>query len=329
MKRQILVMTDLKQFLKSLAIKEQDFILPKDSNLFIGGITGRTGKSFLLGILESILGNEYVTINEHGSFVLSQVRYAGYEFYQVGGAKNKEKKEHYLDYFYRFVTNEAYDRWKIYGSGLRGFRKIVPKKAIKMSFRYLREDLKDAKTLGQCNVSFGKFYSRLLTYHSISEAGTCRWISEETCYGRLIRDVYSLIPDCRVVIMVRDGRNSILSMAERRWNDADVFQLVNRWKDFTKMTLDALTGVPAQNYLLVRFESLVTDFQETLEKILEFYRIDLSDGIIRKIEKEKAKYAHLKNNLLGWEKHLADKEIRYFRRNCEDLMKALGYEMTD
>lgn len=311
--------------MRSLAIREKDIVVSKNSNLFIGGITGRTGKTFVLRILQNILGNRYVTINEHGSFALSQMRHAGYEFYQVGGATGK-KKEHYLDYFYRFITNEAYNRWKIYGEGLKGLRTIVPKRAIKISFHNLKKNLKNARTLEECNISFGKFYSRLLNFHSLSKDGTLKWISEETCYGRHIKDLYHLIPDCRVVIMVRDGRNSILSMAKKGWHNGDVMQLTHRWKDFTQMTLDSLNDIPTENYLMVKFENLILDFEETLQKILKFYRIDSSNEIEKNIEKEKIKYTHLKNNLREWKQGLNEREINYFNKTCENLLERLGYE---
>lgn len=318
-------MINPKLFLRSLAIKEKDFVVSKNSNLFIGGITGRTGKSFLLGILERILGNEYVVINEHGSFALSQLRHAGYEFYQVGSGNNT-KKEAYLDYFYRFATNEAYNRWKIYGQGLKGFRTIVPKRAIKIAFHNLRKDLLNAQSLMECNLGLGKFYSRLLNYHSFLKEGSLRWISEETGYGRHIKDLYDLIPDCRVVIMVRDGRNSIVSMAEKGWNDGDVFQLIHRWKDFTQITLDSIEHVPTENYLLVKFENLLLKFNESVEKILAFYRIDLSNEIEKNIEKEGIRFAHLKNDLLEWKEGLNEREIKYFDKTCQCLMKRLGYD---
>ena len=148
----------LKRFLRSLEIKEEDLVVPKNSNLFIGGVSGRTGTSWLRRVLTVILRNEYVVISEHGSFVLSQFRNAGYQYYQA----TKKIKKPYLNYFYKFITNEAFDRRKIYGVGLPGFSKIIPKRAIKLAFNALAKDLEDAQSLQQYNRSFGNFLSLLL-----------------------------------------------------------------------------------------------------------------------------------------------------------------------
>ena len=125
--------------------------------------------------------------------------------------------------------------------------------------------------------------------------------------------------------MVRDGRNSIVSMAEKNWNNGDFFSLINRWKDFTKITLESLEHVPSENYLLVKFENLILNFSESVEKILAFYRIDLSNEIEKNIEKERIRFAHLKNDLHEWKKRLRKEEIRQFDRNCSGLMDILGY----
>lgn len=169
--------------------------------------------------IREMLKDKFVIIGEHGSFVLSQFRHAGYEYYQVARG-NSETRRAYLRYFYKFVTNEAFDRKKIYGQGLRGFRNLVPRRAIKLAFNALENKLREAQSLQSCNLCFGNFYSRLLNLHSLLQRNTLRWISKEPPYGRHIKDLYDLIPDCRVVVMVRDGRDTALSMAQRGWGMA-------------------------------------------------------------------------------------------------------------
>jgi hypothetical protein len=314
-----------KKHIYSLRIRANDIVVPKNSNLFIGGISGRTGTTWLAGILRLLLKDEFVVMGENGAFVLSQLRNAGYEYYQVTPG-SRINKESYLRYFYRFVTREAYCRRKIYGQGLTGFRRIVPRRAIRLAFELLKEDLREACSLQECNVCFGTFYSRILNFHSLSKKGTLNWVSKEPTYGRHIRDLYQMIPDCRVTVMVRDGRDTALSMARRGWCNGDFIRCVDRWRDFTCMTLDSLEDVPAENYLLVNYEQMVVDFDTTLSSILKFYGLEFSGGLLEQVEL-KDKHAPRKNNFGKWKLALTEQESAYFEQTCADVMGRLRYEI--
>ena len=323
---QLPMYTKLFNKFRSLRINETDFIVTKNSNLFIGGVTGRSGTTWLTRLLANLLNGRYCMIGEHGAFVLAQLRNAGYEVYQVTPG-NAENRKQYLKYFYDFVTTKAYDRTQIYGKGqLSGFGKIVPKKAIDITFKVLESELEKAQTLHECNKCFGNFYSRLLNYHSLRKMSTLKWISKEPPYGRHIKDLYSMIPDCRVVITVRDGRDTALSMAKKGWGNGEIMRCTNRWKDFTQMTLDALADVPNENYLLVKYEDLISRFQESVQNILDFYNVDLASEIIEIINGDDYRYAPQKNNFNKWKREFSKAEAVYFEKTCSGLMEQLGYE---
>lgn len=310
----------------SRIIRESDFIIPKNSNRFIGGITGRSGTTWLMQLLADLLFDEYFVIGEHGTFALSQFRNAGYEYYQVtpGNARNRKS---YLNFFYEFVMTKAYDRHQIYGEGLNGLRSIVPKIAIQMAFDALERELEHAWTLQECNVSLGNFYCRLLNYHVLQNGGTVNWISKEPPYGRHLKDLYSMCPDGRVVIMVRDGRDVALSIAKRGWCNGDIIHSINRWKDFAQMMLDSLDNVPNNNYLLIRYEDLTLQFKEKVQEILSFYGIDTTSRIADLINSDNYEYAPLANNFGKWKDELSEDARAHFKKTCGVLMERLGYEV--
>jgi len=51
-------------FSRNPEIDERDFIVPKNSNLFIGGLDGRSGTTWLMQVLADLLKDRYVVIGD-------------------------------------------------------------------------------------------------------------------------------------------------------------------------------------------------------------------------------------------------------------------------
>jgi len=313
------------KLIKPFKIQKEDFILEESSNLFLSGLTGRTGSTWMLRLLAD-LGSEqnYVPISETGVFVLSQFRHAAYEYYQAtpGNALNHEK---YLKFFYKFLTKWAYNRRKIYGTGLQGLKLILPKIAIRQAYNDLKERLSKDEGLSYYFQCFGKFYSNLLNYHSLLQSNSLKWISKEPGYARHAYDLYRLIPDSKNIILLRDGRDVALSMSKRGWLNGDVKKCMLRWKHFSKMTLESISKVPKDNFYLVRYEDLIENFEDDIYKILEFYNIPPNTKIEDKISRETYKYKPKDKNFDKWKNELTQEEKQFFTDNCSEILTELGY----
>jgi hypothetical protein len=305
-------------------IAPEQYIVQKSSNLFIGGITGRTGTTWLMRVLNDLINNDYLIIGEHGSFVLSQLRNAGYEYYQVTPG-DKINKKYYLRFLYNYTTKYAYKRRNIYGTGLNGLSEIVPLHVVKIVFDAMQNELANTTTLADVDQCIGRFYSRLLNYYSLKNGNTLNWISKEPPYGRHIDDLYKLIPDCKVVVMTRDGRDTALSMAKRNWCNGDLIQCIDQWNSFTKMTLSAMQRIPNDICLVVKYEDLVNDFERKIEDILHFYQIDITMEIMNKIRKNEIENLP-KTGMIGkWKNNFSPYQVNYFSTHCSDSMNKLGY----
>jgi len=311
-----------KFFIRYLRIKQQDINVKKSSNLFIGGIAGRVGTTWLMQLLKDVTKDKYLIIGEHGVFALSQIRYASLDYYQHHSGRN-----HFLKYLYKYSKTFAYNRRLIYGAGLEGFKAIVPKRAIKLSFSILRDDLKERRTLEEINICFGRFYSNILNYHALLKKGTLNWINKEPCYGRYISDLYNIIPDCKVVVLTRDGRDTALSMVKRGWYNSNLIRCIDIWKMFAEMTFVGLSKVPSQNYLIIKYEDLISDFKNVMIKILIFYGLDSFGDYVKNIDLTQYKYNPKNMNINKWEKEFTQDETSYFKKTSKDIMKKFGYDI--
>ncbi|MHA1416963.1 MAG: sulfotransferase family protein, partial [Candidatus Heimdallarchaeaceae archaeon] len=294
-------------------------------NLFLSGISGRTGTTWVMRLIGDLLDHlKYTSIGESGFFVFGQFRNAPIEYFQITPGTEKNKTA-YLNFFYKFVSKWAYDRRKIYKGGLQGLKIFVPKKAIKMSFENLKKELEKKETLDEIYHCFGNFYSNILNYHSLLQNNSLRWISKEPGYARHADDLYRLIPKSKNVVLVRDGRDVALSMKNRGWEDANLKRCILRWKTFTEMSLSAIEKVPRENIKLVKYEELVDNFQEITLEILEFYKFKPDEIIEEKLNDKNYRFKPLKGNYGKWNEIYTIDEKKFFEDSCSTIMEKLNY----
>ncbi|MHA1828780.1 MAG: sulfotransferase, partial [Candidatus Heimdallarchaeaceae archaeon] len=135
-----------------------------------------------------------------------------------------------------------------------------------------------------------------------------------------------LIPTSKNLVLVRDGRDVALSMMKRGWCDGDLIRCINRWNDFTRLALNAKEKVPKENYLMVRYEDLLQDFQTKTENIINFFNLQITRKIREKLTDKSYKLKPKEMNFGKWKKEFSKEEKTYFSDLCGDLMEKLGYE---
>lgn len=290
------------------------------SDCFIGGLTGRSGTSWLLRLVGDATGGRVAAIGEHGVFVLSQFRHAAYEFYQA--PRGAVTRRAYLRHFRSFMLDQAYDRHRIYGVGGHGLRHWMPRRPIRAALDELEHEAMDAPTLEECRLCFGRFYSRLMTIAAVLEADTTDWVSKEPPYGRHADDLCALIPDCRLVVLARDGRDTALSMARLGWHEGDVRRCMDRWGVFARQSLAAVERLPPPNVLLLKYEDLVADVHVNLVRVLEFFGF----GEVGFTDAKPSLEPPLARAGAGWTEKLDPGARAYFERTCGELSARLGYD---
>jgi hypothetical protein len=99
--------------------------------------------------------------------------------------------------------------------------------------------------------------------------GKARWGDKTTDYVTELDVLWSLFPSCRVIHLVRDGRDVAVSLRRLTWGSRHLPTLAQdwRWKTMLGHKVGALLG---QNYLEIHFEDLVMDPEGTLRRVCEF-----------------------------------------------------------
>ena len=303
-------------------VAPQSLLERTEPGRFVGGITGRSGTTWLTRLMRFLLDERYDVIGEQGLFVLSMVRAAPYEYYQFGGSEAGRRQ--YLNYFYTMIARWAYKRRRIYGGGLRGPIRYIPRRAIDISWRLLVEELQELHDFGDIEVAFGRFYTRLLDYRAAVIFGRpTSWVSKEPPYGRHADELLRMVPEGRLVVLGRDGRQIALSMYKRGWRPT-IRGCMERWAAFTESTLDAMGRAPAEKVMLVRYDRLVENFEEVLPEVFRFLELPSPDmdSLLRAGHGELIPQS---DSLDRWKKEISATDLDWFNESYGDLMERLGY----
>lgn len=289
---------------------------------FLGGITGRSGTTWLTRTMSYLLKDSHDVIGEQGLFVLSMLREAPYEYYQFGGGEAGRRR--YLDYFYRIVSRWGYKRRRIYGGGLKGPMRYIPRRAIDLSFALLTEELETLQDFNAITLAFGRFYTRLLDYHAaVMFDAPAPWVSKEPPYGRHADTLFQFVPNGRLVVLGRDGRQIALSMYKRGWMRT-VRGCMERWATFTASTLDAVDRAPADKVQLLRYDRLVEEFETVLPETFRFLELPSPnmESLLNSGRKELIPHS---GGLARWKNEIDSKDVDWFNENYGHLMERLGY----
>ena len=306
---------------RSLAADE--FVRPVELPRFIGGTTGRSGTRWLVRLLKAQYHSQPVVMDEVGIFVLSMIREAPYEYYQLGTDDSVEKRAYYLDYFLKQVHRYAFKRRNMYGSGMRGLIDYVPRRSIVEAGKALKADLPLLSDLPGITKRFGDFYLHLLNCHAaIIHGSASSWINKEPPYGRHADALLRMVPHARLVVLVRDGRATALSMYKRRWMSS-VRACMDRWGEFTRMTVEALGRTPPDRVLVLAYGQLVQNFEENLFRIHAFFDLPEPDFDGLRNHPDKTLLPRTES-LDRWKKEIDKPDIEYFDRTYGSLMEAFG-----
>lgn len=134
--------------------------------------------------------------------------------------------------------------------------------------------------------------------------------------------LYSLIPEAKVIHIVRDGRDCALSMRNLRWGDGNAYITARRWQKL----LDNVSHSRSQceiDLLEVRYEDILSKREPWLS-ILEFIQYDGDHS--NAIELILNMFTGYTENFNKWKAALAPSDIYAFESVANRSLKSYDYE---
>ena len=122
--------------------------------------------------------------------------------------------------------------------------------------------------LDRSGPSYAELVDTIFSLH-VAKSGKARWGDKTPQYVTEIDVLRAVFPECRVIHVVRDGRDVALSMRKISWGSACLPRVARdwAWKTTLARKMGALLG---DHYLEVRYEALVVDPESELRLICDF-----------------------------------------------------------
>jgi hypothetical protein len=185
--------------------------------------------------------------------------------------------------------------------------------------------------------------------------GKSRWGDKTPLYCRHLNAIRRVLPEARFIHIIRDGRDAAMSL-RRMWFSPgwEIETQASYWRDCVLAARRA--GVGCGDYLEVRYEDLVLNTRETLERICAHVELQFEDAMLsyyrqaperlkehkgratpdgkifltheqRLAQQQRTTQPPDPSCVFAWKQTMDADEVQRFRRVAGDLLQELGYEV--
>ena len=190
-----------------------------------------------------------------------------------------------------------------------------------------------------------KTYARLFSLiegHFAEKQGKSRWGDKSLNSERYMDDIFEVFPSAKVIHMMRDPRDRYAS-AKTRWTKMKgrVGAGTAMWLESVKLARRGQKRYPA-NYMVVRYEDLAAQPEQTLRKVCEFLGEEYAPEMLTMMgaptHRNKGSNSSYGKREVGaistdsiarYRQVLSPQEIKYMQDLCKSGMQEFGYELDD
>ena len=186
--------------------------------------------------------------------------------------------------------------------------------------------------------TFPQLIDAIMTEKAL-QMGKPRWGDKTPYYITHIDEIWGLFPRTKIIHLVRDGRDVIVSQRNIEWMSNNLPRLAHDW--WWKTTLCHKVGSVrgAKFFLEVKYEDLVIETESTLRKICQFLGesfapeiLNFTDTVARNVPKKSQEWhqnsmrAPDPSKLAVWKNKLSTADRIIFEQNAGSALDLFGYE---
>ncbi|MEM6579667.1 MAG: sulfotransferase [Pseudomonadota bacterium] len=216
----------------------------------------------------------------------------------------------------------ASDKWPNEATDFM-FRQIpgAGRKSIPQEYEVSRIDL--AHYLGNHDPSIGAILAAM-TEQQMNRVGKKRWIEKTPNHLLYVEKIRQVYPDSKVIRIVRDPRDTALSILKAPWDWAPrtLPGALSMWRYMDDLSSGFFDS--DSNSCTVRFEELVSDSASTLSQLCDFIDEDFEDGMLTR----ETAYSRVNRINEPWKEKVAEQadsaRIEVWRRELDEKSNALA-----
>ena len=246
---------------------------------------------------------------------------------------------HFLKHHYH---NQPY-----YGDSLRmngaGFRHMV-EDALKLCFVHsspwkISFDVEDVIERYQTQyVDYNPiFLSDFLMEEYAKSQGYTSYFCKDNHLFEFAFAILRFLPEAKFIYLCRDPRDYTLSQKKRTLQTDSIRRIAKLWRDEQIKCLSALTCLPAKQTHFLKYEELVANTQEVMQRLCDFLGVEflirpaetaVVTGTVVPKEWDNLSKPVMSDNFNKFESELSKREILNIEGIAEPQMKVLGYPLT-
>jgi hypothetical protein len=184
-------------------------------------------------------------------------------------------------------------------------------------------------TPGRLVYSFAEIYATMLTDKPR------RWQGNKTPQNtEHIDALRALFPRAKFVVIIRDVRDVALSWSNK-WGKNKVL-CAAKWNARMLRGAQLLKELNGNDFLVIKYESLLSDFRHTVQRICDFLRIEYNESMndfhksVHHILDGKLNYgrALIKDNSCKWMTGLSSKQVRRIEEVAFQALRTFDFPIT-
>jgi hypothetical protein len=169
-------------------------------------------------------------------------------------------------------------------------------------------------------------------------AGKPRAGDKTPIYVLHLDELTALLPEARVVHVIRDGRDVTLSWLDGRWGPRTVVEAALVWRLRVERGQRSGRRLGPDRYHEVRYEDLLEDPKRVTDRLCQFLELDPDPAVLRYFERGAEVAATMRRpeyhkglslpptkGLRDWATTMSDRDVAVFQVLAGDLLGALGY----
>ena len=197
----------------------------------------------------------------------------------------------------------------------RGLHKIVDEGLLDTALAEMRATIKRDR------LEAGRAFVQTLLGGLTQADGATQWIEMTPPNVSRGRELLSLVPGMKLVHSVRDGRDVASSVAQRVWGPSDVFSALDWWFERLMEAGAACEGMSNDELYVLDMEDLVDrDRQESLERLLAFVGVEVTDEALRYFE---TRVVNSRANIGRWRRDVDPKDHERLNQRYDILLDRL------
>ncbi len=173
--------------------------------------------------------------------------------------------------------------------------------------------------------------------------GKHRWVEKTPMHVQVIDRIFERFPNARIIFVVRDGRDAVVSMRKRYGNYE---RGLKRWLDDNR---DGLKWINDDRVMMLKYEDLVRNYEEFMPRVCEFIGEEFEEDMLSFHEQPAYVFSkelshpgsragrdhqqfrnwQINQKLFDgsgtWKKDMTEEEKVLFKEQASDLLMQFGY----